>query len=156
MTATKWDKRFLELAYGVSSWSKDESRKVGCVIVGPDKEVRSIGFNGPPRGVSDVLHNNRPEKYLYYEHSERNCAYNAARIGISLKDCTAYLPWYPCCDCTRCLIQVGISRVVCTQLPDFEDPQWGPGFKASETMFREAGIVVDIYPDIIPALIRKD
>ena len=33
----KWDKRFLELAKHISLWSKDPSKKVGCVVVGEDR-----------------------------------------------------------------------------------------------------------------------
>ena len=42
---TKWDVRFLELAKQIASWSKDPSTQVGCVVVGPDREIRSTGFN---------------------------------------------------------------------------------------------------------------
>ena len=50
---SKWDLRFLELANHISSWSKDPSTKVGCIIVGADREIRSTGFNGFPRGIDD-------------------------------------------------------------------------------------------------------
>ena len=50
---SKWDVRFLELANHISSWSKDPSTKVGCVVVGADREIRSTGFNGFPRGIED-------------------------------------------------------------------------------------------------------
>ena len=49
----KWDIRFLELAKHISGWSKDPSTKVGCIVVGEDREIRSTGFNGFPRGISD-------------------------------------------------------------------------------------------------------
>ena len=49
----KWDKRFLELAKHISGWSKDPSTKVGCIVVGEDREIRSTGFNGFPRGIED-------------------------------------------------------------------------------------------------------
>ena len=38
---TDWDKRFLKLAKHISKWSKDPSTQVGCVVVGPDRELRS-------------------------------------------------------------------------------------------------------------------
>ena len=50
----KWDARFLDLAKHISDWSKDPSTKVGCVVVGEDREVRSTGFNGFPRGIKDT------------------------------------------------------------------------------------------------------
>ena len=49
----KWDMRFIELAKHISLWSKDPSTKVGCVVVGEDREIRSTGFNGFPRGIDD-------------------------------------------------------------------------------------------------------
>jgi len=56
--------RFMELGRHIGQWSKDPSRKVGCVIVGPDNEVRATGFNGFPRGADDTLadRQHRPAK----------------------------------------------------------------------------------------------
>src|SRR5690242_7044614 len=111
---TKWDQRFMELAKLIATWSKDRSTKVGCVVVGTDNEVRSIGFNGFPRGVDDDVEerHERPAKYAWTEHAERNAIYSAVRVGISLKGCTMYLPWFPCMDCARALIQSGIAELV--------------------------------------------
>src|SRR2546421_12647437 len=69
-----WDGRFMELARHVGTWSKDRSRQVGCVVVGPDNSVRAIGFNGFPRGLDDENEHRhqRPAKYLWTEHAERN------------------------------------------------------------------------------------
>ena len=51
---TKWAQYFIDLTLVVASKSKDPSRQVGCVIVGADKEIRSTGFNGFPRGVRET------------------------------------------------------------------------------------------------------
>src|SRR5262249_34948581 len=53
MFSSAWDERFMLLALQIASWSKEKGRRVGAVIVGPDKEIRSTGFNGFPRGVRD-------------------------------------------------------------------------------------------------------
>ena len=37
----KWDRRFLDLASNINGWSNDNSTKVGCVVVGEDREIRS-------------------------------------------------------------------------------------------------------------------
>src|SRR4051812_31931200 len=99
----KWDERFINLALHIAGWSKDESRKVGCLIVGPQGEIRSTGYNGFPRGVDDTLpgRNERPAKYQWTEHAERNAIYNAARVGTPLEGTSIYLPWFPCVDCAR-------------------------------------------------------
>ena len=54
----------------------------------------------------------RPEKYKWIEHADRNAIYNAARVGISLEGCKMYLSFYPCIECARGIIQVGIKEVV--------------------------------------------
>ena len=46
--SAKWDRRFLDLATHIAT-GKDPSTKVGCVVVGSDREIRSTGFNGFPR-----------------------------------------------------------------------------------------------------------
>jgi len=50
---TDWDKRFLSLAANVATWSKEPRKKVGCVIVRPNRTIASLGYNGFPRGVTD-------------------------------------------------------------------------------------------------------
>ena len=105
----KWDKRFLELAKHISDWSKDPSTKVGCIVVGEDREIRSTGFNGFPRGIEDKIERleDREQKYPMICHAEENAIMHAARIGISLKGTMAYVTWPPCSRCTRSLIQAG-------------------------------------------------
>ena len=139
--STKWDTRFLGLAKHISDWSKDPSTKVGCVVVGEDREVRSTGFNGFPRGIEDTVErlNNREKKYPMICHAEENAIMHAARIGISLKDCTAYVTWPPCSRCARSLIQAGILEVVYPA--DSEIPErWQEDFEIATSMFNESGV----------------
>jgi dCMP deaminase len=108
-----WDEYYLTMAYMVAMRSKDNSTWIGAVIVGPDGEIRSTGYNGFPRGIEytpDRLE--RPAKYDYTEHGERNAIYNAARAGISTRGCTMYTHGIPCIDCARAVVQSGITRVV--------------------------------------------
>jgi dCMP deaminase len=69
-----WDQYFMSMAYLVSMKSKDKSTKVGCVIVGPDNEVVSTGYNSFPRLLNDnvAARSERPLKYMFIEHAERN------------------------------------------------------------------------------------
>ena len=138
---SKWDRRFLELAKQISTWSKDPSTQVGCVVVGPDREIRSTGFNGLPRGIDDTDErlNNREIKYPMICHAEENAIMHAARIGVSLKDCTAYVTWPPCTRCARSLIQAGIVEVVYTE-PNNIPERWQEDFIRSTNMMKEAGI----------------
>ena len=120
-----WDERFMQLALHIAGWSKDRSTKVGAVIVGDDHILRAIGYNGFPRGVDDEAEDRheRPLKYRWTEHAERNAIYNAARIGVSLDDCTMYVAWFPCMDCARAIVQAGIARLVAIK-PDVNHSSW--------------------------------
>lgn len=137
----KWDRRFLELAKHISEWSKDPSTKVGCVVVGADREVRSTGFNGFPRGIEDDLDRleDRDRKYPLICHAEENAIMHAARIGVSLKGNTAYVTWPPCSRCTRSLIQAGLNEVVFPADVDIPE-RWQADFDISMGMMEEAGI----------------
>jgi dCMP deaminase len=138
-----WDHRFMELARHVATWSKDKSRQVGCVIVGPDNVVRAIGFNGFPRGLNDddEARHQRPAKYLWTEHAERNAIYTGARNGVALAGTRMYLPWFPCVDCARAIAQSGIVELN-VNAPDLSDPQWGDSFGVSIELLDEAGVRV--------------
>jgi dCMP deaminase len=138
-----WDDYFLRMAGLVAEKSKDRSTKVGCVLVGPNNEVRSTGFNGFPRGVNDDVdaRHERPAKYAWTEHAERNAIYNAARHGTPLDGCKAYVQLFPCIDCARALVQAGISEVISIE-PDLANPIWGESFETSLALFKEAGLTV--------------
>jgi len=139
----KWDARFLELAKHISDWSKDPSTKVGCVVVGEDREIRSTGFNGFPRGIEDNIERleDRKQKYPLICHAEENAIMHAARIGVSLKGSTAYVTWPPCSRCARSLIQAGIKEVVYSSEEEIPE-RWVEDFNISTNMLREAGVHV--------------
>jgi dCMP deaminase len=147
-----WDEYFLDLAVFVSKKSKDKSTKCGCVIVGPSKEIRSTGYNSFPRGLNDDVESRqeRPEKYMWIEHAERNAIYNAALAGISLDGCTIYQDWLPCCDCARAIIQSGIEFVVVDSGSGKNgdskwDERWGEKMSVSQMMLDECGVELLIY-----------
>lgn len=145
----KWDRRFLELAQHIARWSKDPSTKVGCVVVGPDREIRSTGFNGFPRGIEDSMERleQRELKYPLICHAEENAIMHAARIGVSLKGCTAYVTWPPCTRCARSLIQAGVREVAYPDALCIPE-RWQDDFELSHMMFKEAGIAVKtVMPD---------
>ena len=81
-----WDLKFIELTKHIAEWSKDTNRKNGAVIVDDDNIVLSLGYNGFPRGCDDSIDSRyeKPAKYLFTEHAERNAIFHAAKKGISL------------------------------------------------------------------------
>lgn len=138
----------MELARHVAAWSSDPSRRVGCVVIGPGRELRAVGYNDVPRGVAqDRQRLERPLKYTWVEHAERNAIYVAARAGISLDRATMYLPWFPCIECARAMIQAGITTLVANR-PDEADAQWGADFGPARDMLVEAGVAVLYLDDL--------
>ena len=139
----KWDKRFLGIAYEISTWSKDPSRKIGAIAV-RDRKILATGYNGFPKGIEDTeeRYNDRETKYQYVVHAEMNCIYNAAENGISLRDSTLYIYGLPVCgDCALGIIQAGVSRVVAVSegTPD----RWVEAIGKTNEIFNEAGVVYD-------------
>lgn len=138
----KWHKRYVALAEHISQWSDDRSTQVGAVIVGPNNRVVSVGPNGFPSGVVDSPERHeRPDKYLYMEHAERNAIYNARLIP---EGSVLYMNYYPCpcSDCARAIIQSGIRAIVG---PDKPFPGKGNGVHYDAqttpiTMLKEAGV----------------
>ena len=140
-----WDEYFMGMARFVATKSKDQSVKVGMVIVGPDHEVRSTGYNGFARGIDETDQSRweRPIKYQWVEHAERNAIYNAARMGTPTNGCTAYLESPPCTDCGRAIIQAGIKEiVVTTKNPFAARKDWAASIKFAVDMLEEAGVTV--------------
>lgn len=156
-SATKWDAHFIRLAHENCSMSKDPRTQVGAVLVGPNGEPRSDGFNGFPRGIADdhrLL--DREIKNLLTVHAEMNAILNAARTGVSTVGCSLYLAatddtgevWggAPCTQCSIHVIQAGIVEVV--SLPFKNGPSaWRADTDFAAGLLREAGIVHRVISD---------
>lgn len=153
MNEVRWDWYFLGMALYCLCASKDPRRKVGAVIVGPDHEVLSTGYNGLPRGVADL--NSRLEeretKLKLIVHAEMNACLAAARNGVRLKGSTLYVVgknaagviWGgpPCTRCTVELIQAGIQRVV--SVPELPGNRWVEDLATARSLLSEAGVQYD-------------
>lgn len=137
------------MSRAAASLSKDRSTKLGAVILGPGFEIRAMGYNGFPRGVDDSVESRheRPAKYSYTEHAERNAIYNAARVGTPLDGCRLLLesPIGCCCDCARAIINVGITQVIISRQDDddqLRQRRWEANDPIVSEMFNEAGVEV--------------
>lgn len=138
-----WNKRYLNLAKEVSTWSKDPSRKIGAVAVGAKGQVLAQGYNGFPRNIrhSSARLNDRETKYKFVVHAEMNLIYNATYNGVSLDGSTVYVTGLPVCsECAKGLIQVGVQQVIMPTQVDTPDT-WTESFKFTQELFSEAGVV---------------
>jgi dCMP deaminase len=145
-----WQTYFRTIVGTVKLKSKDKYTQIGALIVGKNNEIVSTGYNSFPRGIDDSHseRQERPEKYYWFEHAERNAIYNAARIGVSTEGCTMYLTCgIPCADCARGIINAGITKIVCEMDLSFgaRGGMWEEHAKRSLIMFEEAGVEIQYY-----------
>ena len=146
----RWVEYFRTLAHTVKLKSKDVNTQIGAIIVGKDKEIVSTGYNSFPRGINDKVlsRQERPEKYDWFDHGERNAIYTAARIGVSTKGCTMYLSCgVPCADCARGIINAGITRIFCEKGKTHKGIKWEESAERSWQMFDESSVKVCFYDD---------
>lgn len=141
-----WDYRFLNLAKLVSTWSKDESTKVGAVIVRPDKTVAGLGYNGFPRKMPDKKehYDNRAEKYSRIIHAEINALLYTKE---NVSGFTLYT--YPLLPCDRCfvqLVQAGITRCVAPTIQGELFYRWNTYLEKTRQYAQEMGIeICEVY-----------
>ena len=139
-------RRLYATALDISKLSKDPSTKIGALIVGDDGEGGPWGFNGAPRKckadeVGDPR-GERPEKYYWFEHAERNAIYAAARSGYSTSGRTMIVTHPPCMDCARAIVQAGFkSVIILTNDEDFLS-RWKDHAERALVLFEECGVNV--------------
>ena len=121
----KWDKRFIEMAKLVATWSScyQENRQVGAVIV-KDKRIMTTGYNGAPSGIENCkargeclrrklnVASGTNLELCYAVHAEQNAIAQAAKLGISVDGATLYCTHQPCVLCAKMIVNAGIKRVV--------------------------------------------
>lgn len=144
--ATSPDDAFMQMAVITASRSKDPSRQVGAVIVSKSGRVMSTGYNGTPIGWPDDKFpwgndsdNELDTKYPYVVHAERNAVLN---YGGSLRDfdgATLYTTYFPCNECAKEIVQVGIKKVV------YLDSFSGDVATATNRIFAWTGVEVQRY-----------
>jgi len=113
-----WDEYFMGLAILTAKRSKDPSSQVGACIVGKDRRILSLGYNGSIEGLPDEdmkwgrEGNPLDIKYLYMIHAEQNALANYKGNHTDFKDATIYVTLFPCNECTQLLILNKIKEVV--------------------------------------------
>lgn len=120
--------------------SKDPSTQVGACIVNDKNKIVGAGYNGLPLGCSDdeFPWSKQGEfldtKYPYVCHAELNAILN--NIGMDLRGCKIYTALFPCNECTKAIIQAGITEVIyLSDKYESTDPA-----KASRRMLEKAGV----------------
>lgn len=145
-----WEEYFMGNALLISLRSKDPSTQVGACIVNDQNKVLSVGYNGLTKGMDDdeFYWNSIGEqtgekdkiKNNFVVHAERNAVLNYRGNLQDLEESTLYVTWYPCLECTKEIIQVGIKKVVYLRMYSKLDD-----VELSKKMFEAAGVEVSAY-----------
>ncbi len=120
--SSKWDKRFMDVAYQIAAWSTCLRRQCGAVIV-RDKRIIATGYNGAPAGVFECssgrvclrekiqVPSGERQELCIATHAEQNAIVQAAKFGISVEGATMYATNHPCSLCAKLIINAGIKDV---------------------------------------------
>lgn len=93
----------------------------------------------------------RPLKYNFIEHAERNAVLKAAKLGVALEGMQMFVPWFACSDCARAIICSGVRRVVGHQrMMDATPDHWKESIAHAVTMLKEAGVETILIQESLP------
>lgn len=109
-----WEEYFMDLAHTVATRGTCDRAYVGCVLVNTENRIVSTGYNGSIAGnphCDEIGHTMRDGHCIATIHAEMNALLYCAKEGISVKGCHCYVTHFPCLNCTKALIQAGISRI---------------------------------------------
>jgi len=112
-----WEEYFMAVAQLSAMRSKDPNTQVGACIVNRNRRIIGIGYNGFPTGCSDDELPWAREgdlldtKYPYVCHAEMNAITNSSNKA-DLDGASLYVSLFPCNECAKLMVQVGIKEVV--------------------------------------------
>lgn len=107
----RYDRAYLGMADQWSKLSHCKRKQVGAIIV-KDEMVISDGYNGTPAGFDNCCEDDGGNTHWYVLHAEANAILKVAKSTNNCKGATLYLTLSPCKDCSKLVLQAGITRVV--------------------------------------------
>jgi dCMP deaminase len=123
-----WDEYFMAMLSTIRLRATCDRGKSAALIVDEDRQIVSSGYVGSPPGMPhcDALGHlfeyrsdapadeqaNSSRHCVRTIHAEMNAIAQAAKRGVSTKNCTLYTHMEPCWECAKLIVQSGIQRVV--------------------------------------------
>lgn len=140
---SKWDATFYAMAAEASKLSKDPDRKVGAILVSPDRRHISLGYNGFPTDVPDTVDHlaDREFKLQHMVHAERNCI---AQAPFNLTGATLYVTRFPCRECAEVIVLSGVARIL-APAPNYQHERWGQSWFMARAHLAASGVEVSHY-----------
>lgn len=113
MKRITWDQFFMAQSHLLALRSTCTRLAVGATIV-RDRRIMAGGYNGSISGGDHCI-----DKGCYVVdnhcvrtiHAEMNALLQCAKYGVSVSGADMYVSHFPCLQCTKSIIQAGISRL---------------------------------------------
>ncbi len=115
----RYDQAYLRMARSWSKLSHCNRKQVGAIIV-KDEMIISDGYNGTPGGFDNCCEDDEGNTHWYVLHAEANAILKVAKSTNNCKGATLYLTHSPCKDCSKLVLQAGITRLVYAE--QYKDP----------------------------------
>jgi dCMP deaminase len=131
----------MTLAEQISTWSKDPSKKVGCVIV-KDKRIIGTGYNGLPELLKDSsrILADKPSKRFRTVHAEMNAQHFCTK---SSKNSHIFVTHHPCATCmANLLVKKPLSITIWIEPTSKLSKDWARSLLEAKEMAIEANVPV--------------
>ena len=107
----RYDLAYLRMAKEWAKLSHCTRKQVGALLV-KNGVIISDGYNGTPSGFPNTCENEIGETYWYVLHAEANAILKVAKSTNNAHGSTLYITLSPCKDCSKLILQSGITRMV--------------------------------------------
>lgn len=139
---------YLREAYDYAEKNSDDtSTHNAALIVNSLDEIIVYGVNHFFEGIEKTKERlERPLKYSFIEHAERDAIYYAAKNGIAIDGMKMYMPWLPCDNCARAIIGSGIVELIGHKDMIMKtEERWHDSLDQALEMLHEAKVDVKMY-----------
>jgi dCMP deaminase len=123
---------YIKIAQTISEASYCQRKKVGAIIVKNDNII-AIGYNGTISGFDNICEFDNGQTKPDVLHAESNAIAKCAKSENNSNKATMYVTLSPCYECSKIIIQSGISKVV--YLEQYRD-------LSGVDLLKKAGIIV--------------
>jgi len=107
----RYDSAYLKMAREWAKLSHCSRKQVGALIV-KNNMIISDGYNGTPTGYDNCCENENGDTHWYVLHAEANALTKVAKSNHNVNEATLYITLSPCKECSKLILQAGITRVV--------------------------------------------
>jgi dCMP deaminase len=128
-------------AYVQATSSQDPSTQNGAIVLDEYGTIIGEAANNFPVWVKETPERwERPAKYFYVEHAERNAIFDVLTSGMDIPH-TMVCPWAACADCARAIVLSGVQVLVRMPHPlDLTNDRWNATCVAGDEIMMESGV----------------